>query len=287
MGLRGETRVRETRDTTVTRLGTLKSTVGPKSTVGMPPKATPHPTTCSTFLYFRLKSHRRPLPHLKCGSEGTRLPTPTPGHSRYVIISSLTFLCLIHPVDCRHRRHNHLQVRRNPQCDASQSARVWTYQHRAIPATSAAATTTVAPAASSTAPPFSIASPPWHPLPRSKRETEGFSPFLQLVVAISPSPASNAVGGFFLAQHNRYVIICLFVFYFADGFYFPLPMTLSPRPQHPRSCSSQQPSPSTLMPTPMPSKLTPIHALDTHAHTLDAHAQGFQYMRIRGFNVER
>ena len=69
--------------------------VAPKSTVGMPPKPTPHAShmPCLTYRFFHevpssqsRSFHRHPLPHLKHESEGTLLPTPTPGHSRYVII---------------------------------------------------------------------------------------------------------------------------------------------------------------------------------------------------------
>jgi hypothetical protein len=39
------------------------------------------------FLIFtRVSVHRQRLPHLKCESEGTFSPSPTPGHSRYVTI---------------------------------------------------------------------------------------------------------------------------------------------------------------------------------------------------------
>ena len=70
-----------------------KSTMGPKSTVGMSPKPTPQSRHLvgSTFSFFfliftKVSVYRQRLPHLKCESEGTFSPSPTPGHSRYVTI---------------------------------------------------------------------------------------------------------------------------------------------------------------------------------------------------------
>ena len=70
---------------------TKKSTVGPQSTVRMSPKPTPqsrHLVRLSVFFFFfiftKVSVHRHRLPHLKCESEGTFSPSPSPGHSRYV-----------------------------------------------------------------------------------------------------------------------------------------------------------------------------------------------------------
>ena len=58
----------------------------------MSPKPTPQSRHFgSTFSFFfliftKVSVHRQRLPHLKCESEGTFSPLPTPGHSRYVTI---------------------------------------------------------------------------------------------------------------------------------------------------------------------------------------------------------
>ena len=68
-----------------------KSTMGPKSTVGMSPKPTPQSRhivrlqvffTCSLAILAFV--HRHPLPHLKCESEKIFSFTPMHGLSRYV-----------------------------------------------------------------------------------------------------------------------------------------------------------------------------------------------------------